>query len=303
MGNWSERYLDFFERQGAYYFLYNNIIWVKSYNSILTPLMPAKFIISLSKEEAEFLLKRTKSRIIRISGGFIEEKSQWWYIICDRFQDLEQYTSKRRSEINRGLKNCKVELIDADFIAKFGYGVYREAFKRYRNTVRDLMSEQEFIKYALSTKSFDDILHWWGVFVDGRLVGYAHNSIVDSEVRYAQIKLHPDYLVYYPSYALIYTMNKYYLIEKAFGYINDGIRSLFHNTEFQDFLGKKFNFRKAYSRLEIFYSPSLEILVKTLYPFRNYIPNNLRYFSIIRSLLKEEEIRKSIIKKECGLLL
>ena len=295
MTSWDKRYIEFYEKTNNFYILYKDLIWVRTSNFISKPLVPAEVSISVSEEDVDYILNRTKSKILRVSKGFIEEKSEWWYVICDKFKDVEEYPSKIRSEIKRGLRNCQVKLVDADFIARHGYDIYIEAFKRYKEVMIEKKDEKQFINYALSTKSFEDILHWWGVFVRGKLVGYSHNSILGEEVRYAQIKLHPNYLEYYPSYALIYTMNRYYLNEKGFKYINDGNRTLFHFTDFQEFIEKKFNFRKVYSKLEMFYSPLFDIFIKILYPFRGCIPN-LKYLNIIKSLLKQEEIRKSFIE-------
>ncbi len=59
-------------------------------------------------------------------------------------------------------------------------------------------------------------------------------------------------------------------LNKGF-YINDGARSIRHETAFQDYLEKYFGFRKAYCKLHIAYRFPVNIAVKLLYPFRKKI--------------------------------
>lgn len=76
-------------------------------------------------------------------------------------------------------------------------------------------------------------------------------------------------------------------------YINDGSRSIRHETAFQDYLEKYFNFRKAYCKLNICYRFPIGLIVKILYPFRNIINNNCKIGSLIFSVLKMEEISRT----------
>ncbi len=91
-------------------------------------------------------------------------------------------------------------------------------------------------------------------------------------------------------------MNKYYLNEKNFLYVSDGARSLSHQTNIQDFLIRKFRFRKAYCRLHIVYRKDIEFLVNVLYPLKNIIyKSNNKILQKIGVLLKHEEIRRSYV--------
>ena len=104
----------------------------------------------------------------------------------------------------------------------------------------------------------------------------------------------PNYLKLYPSYALFYTMNQYYLDEKRFDYVNDGARSISHETNIQEFLIKKFKFRKAYCNLNIIYSPKIKFILSIIYPFKSII-SLLKFgpFVKINILINQEEIRRS----------
>jgi len=90
-------------------------------------------------------------------------------------------------------------------------------------------------------------------------------------------------------------MNKYYLNERNFLYVNDGSRSLSHNTNIQNYLIEKFHFRKAYCKLNILYRKDIEFLVNLLFPIRKIIYRvDTNLFQKISVLLKHEEIRRGI---------
>lgn len=88
------------------------------------------------------------------------------------------------------------------------------------------------------------------------------------------MKANPAYLKNstYPYYGLIYEMNRYYLDELKLKYVNDGARSITEHSNIQPFLIEKFNFRKAYCKLQIEYQWWMKLGVNVLYPFRNIIP-------------------------------
>ena len=64
-----------------------------------------------------FLMKRLTYMILIIrfslimlsSVGFqilIKKKTEFWYVICDKKMDLQEYSRNTRSKIRRGLKQC-----------------------------------------------------------------------------------------------------------------------------------------------------------------------------------------------------
>lgn len=104
------------------------------------------------------------------------------------------------------------------------------------------------------------------------MIAFAQNIIYEkTEADYTLIKLHPAYLKYYPAYALIYKMNEYYLAQQGFQYVNDGFRSILHETGIQDFLIKKFGFEKAPTGLHVYYRPPFGQLLRMARPVRGLI--------------------------------
>jgi len=127
--------------------------------------------------------------------------------------------------------------------------------------------------------------------------------IINKKVFTSVIKYNPNYLKYYSSYILIYYVLDYYLNQKKYDIVLNGTRSIAHNTNMQQFL-EKFGFKKQYCKLNIVYSPTFKIAVKTAYPFRKIInkiesklPGN-NFLHKINAILRQEKIKKSFVKNE-----
>lgn len=85
-------------------------------------------------------------------------------------------------------------------------------------------------------------------------------------------------------------------------YINDGARSISHETAFQDYLEKYFGFRKAYCKIHIAYNPSIKLVIKMLFPFRKMLRrfDEVGFVHQINSVLYMEELCRSKVVSKCG---
>lgn len=274
--------------------IFKNIAW-KYYHGALLPQVAPHIKIELTDKEAKELLKLSNAYFLRyVSDWDREEQSQFWYVIKDSFGRLEELSSNTRSKIRRGLKHCSVKKVTQEVIANEGYEVYRQAFKNY-NTYIEPTDRETFVQDILGFRKCD----FWAVYKknEDKMIAYSQNFIEENSVNYSTIKFHPEYLKLYPSYALFFTMNQYCLENKNFLYVNDGARSISHDTNIQIFLIDKFKFRKAYCRLHIVYRWDIGLAVKVLYLFRSFMPKiNSKIFNKISVLLKQEEIRRSFEK-------
>jgi len=190
--------------------LYKNIEW-KNYHGVLIPKTAAHIEVNLSNNEQQELLKQSKAYFLRyVSKWDIDVKSGFWYIIKDKNENLEQYKSKIRNQIKKGLKNCLVKKVGKEFISRHGYLVYKNAFKNY-NTTMPTMDENTFKRNILhSTCDFFAVYE----MERERIIAYSQNIIENNSNNYSTIKFDPAYLKLYPSYALFYEMNRYYLNEQ-----------------------------------------------------------------------------------------
>ena len=77
-------------------------------------------------------------------------------------------------------------------------------------------------------------------------------------------------------------------------YVNEGTRSILHETNVQSFLIEKFKFRKAYCKLHVQYHPLVNSIIFILYPFRLLIiKSNNKLLRKIGVILMQEGFHKA----------
>ena len=200
-----------------------------------------------------------------------KEPTDFWYVIKDHFGDMQELSTKTRNQVRRGLANYTIRRIKTDEIIQHGYPILRNAAESYKITTQ-VPSESEFlqrIEYADQSSEF------WGAFnKEDQMVAFAINKINEDCCDYQTLKALPAAMKDYVFYALIFEMNRYYLQERQLKYVLDGARSITEHSNIQPCLEEKFNFRKAYCHLKMYYTWWFGILVRCLYPFRRFIKNN-----------------------------
>jgi len=305
MRKWSEikniekvkEYLEFLEQKGEKIYYINDFPWVK-YRGILQPAIPIPHEPPrFSLQDIKGLLKLSKLSFIRWSSGFRNSSTEWWWIVSDRPIRLETLTGNTRSKVKRGMKRCKVKIITTDWLSENGYECYRSAFRRYKNVKP---SDKNLFQQDIRSKKGYSCFKFWGVFFKEKLIGYTECIIINNTIATSTIKYHPDYLKYYSAYTLMYSILDYYLNQKKYNSISNGTRSIAHDTQMQEFLIKKFNFKKKFCKINVVYSPLFGFLVKTAYWLKSIInilnqliPNII--FQKIVILIKQEEIRRSFL--------
>lgn len=219
-------------------------------------------------------------------------ETQWWWVIKDTPFDISKLKAKRRYEINKGKKNFDVyrivatdyeaELVDAQIAAFCGWP------EKYRPSV-----EKDKFKAGLERWKAHVV---YGGFnrETGELVAYAYLTEYEHYLEFSVLRADPKAERAGINVAMVAAIVEDYNDRLgADFYINDGARSIRHETAFQDYLEKYFEFRKAYCRLNIKYRFPMGITVSVLHPMRNQINKDKKLGSLIYSLLQMEEVKRS----------
>ena len=240
----------------------------------IAPLGPAAQAYRLDREQCRGLLRELGGWWVMWTDGFATPppESAWHAVICRKHVPVEEVASgNTRSKIRRGLKNCEVRQVDAREIAQNGYATYCAALGGYGRAAGTLPTAEAFARRVMTDEPFSDIRHQWAVYHEGKMVGFSQVLLYGrTEADYTLIKLHPEHLNRYSSYALFYRMNEHYLSQAGFGYVNDGSRSVLHDTGIQDFLIREFGFEQARLNLHIHFRPLFGRLLHVARPFRRF---------------------------------
>ena len=192
---------------------------------------------------------------------FDADESDWWWIVAEAPYTLESLGKKIRYDVRQGLKNCEVRVISAEFLGREGYDCYRAAMTRRPQSVA--LAEKSF-RERVPAYDRNQAYEIWGVFFEKKIVGYSVCRVIDNVVHQGEAVFDPSYFKYRTSYALIHVITDYYLNRQRAAYLTTGMRSISHETDYQNYLIKKFGYRKAYCKLGLCYSPSFYMLTQVV---------------------------------------
>lgn len=222
-----------------------------------------------------------------------EKETNWWYVIKDTPFDISSLKSKRRYDINKGIKNFDVRLIDPLEYKEKLLEIQIEAYASYPEKYRPTVNEDVFLKKTVFTWTDYVVL---GAFYreSNELVGYALLTKEDNHyVDFMVLRVIPKYEKYAVNAAIVEGIMRHFhdFLSKG-GVLCDGARSILHETAFQEYLEKNFGFRKAYCKLHIAYNPKIKWLIKLVYPLRKilYLLDSISIVHKVNSVLKMEEI-------------
>jgi len=219
-------------------------------------------------------------------------KTNWWYVIRENPFNLSELNAKHRYEVNKGIKNFDVKVIEPKRFEEELFFVTKAAFESWPKKYRPLLDESKW-----DVSSWDEKYKVYGAFSkdDNTLQGYACLKINCDNINFTMLRVNPEKEKLAINAALVYGL----LIDngenlKQGVYICDGARSISHETAFQDYLEKYFNFRKAYCNVHVLYNPKIKKLIPILFLFRKIFKrlDNIGIFHKVNGLLKMEEIIK-----------
>lgn len=260
-----ERYLD--ELKTIHSFQ-NERIW-KIYQNMIVAVAPINESNHIPVSDAKKLLRAFPSaKMCRTTGPAERNQPDLFYaVICKTFSPISDLSSKRRSEIKKGLEHCAVRKVAAAEIVSSAWAIYNKALHEYG--IRSSISLPQFEHEFAICEKYSDIIHFWGIFNNNKLVGYAKIQIFDkTEANITVVKFDPEFMNLFPAYALFHTLNEYYLQKEGFQYINDGFCSLLHETNVQGFLIQKFGYEKFPVDIQLHYSFSTSLFLAISIPFR-----------------------------------
>lgn len=237
------------------------------------------------------------SRLLKSGGAIVRNTyefdcgypTSFWYVINDTFIDIGGFSTKMRNMLRKSLKTYDIKRVSANEILSVGLPAYQEACKSYKIKT-SVISEEEFRQRIRECEKAGKSDFWCVYLKDSNeCVALAINTVHKDCCEYNTMKCKPSAMhnSTYPYYGLIFEMNRYYLGELRLKYVCDGSRSITEHSNIQPFLEEKFQFRKAYCKLQITYKWYMRIIVKVLFPFRNLIS-----YLPVKSVLKMEEMAR-----------
>ena len=216
-------------------------------------------------------------------------ETNWWYIIKDTPFDINLLKSKRRYEINKGLKNYTVRIIDPIKNIDELYEVTKKAYSSWPAKYRPSINETSF---KMSIYEWNKYTVFGAFSIETNILsGYA--ALIDngSYIDFVSLRVDPECEKKAINAAIVASLlDAFNSRLGANCYICDGARSMIHETAFQEYLEKYFGFRKAYCHLHIRYRFPMGIIINLLYPFRKCLHGNGKHISQLYAILQMESL-------------
>ncbi|MCR5345951.1 MAG: hypothetical protein K6E46_07885 [Lachnospiraceae bacterium] len=228
-----------------------------------------------------------------------KQETNWWYTVLDRPFDITRISSKSRQNINKGKRLFEVKEINPLEHCKEILDVTKAAYTAYPLKYRPSIDEEEVLEMASLWQ--EEVDKGEGTFYaayfreSGELCGYHFCRNGEGHIATIMMKVNPVYEKYQINAALI---EKWVTDAESFvkegGYLTNGERNVNHQTAFNDYLGKYFEFRRVYCRLKLIYRPEIKPVVKFLYIFRRILRvfDGIEIIHLINAVLKMEEIAR-----------
>ncbi len=262
---------------------------LRYYKGAWLPKRPPHLCKIINKEECEILLRKKGFLVRNIYDFDMNEPTEFWYVIKDTFAGMTELKSKTRTMIRKAQKCYDFKQVSMEKIFEVGLPIFNSALEDYRIKGKPL-SQKEMEDKILHETAAGKAEFWCACEKDSdNVVALAINTVFEDCCEYNILKAIPFFLHNntYPYYGLIYEMNSYYLDKMKLKYVNDGSRTITEHSNIQTFLIDKFNFRKAYCRLQIEYKWWFKKLVFILFPFRRLVP-----ILSVKAILNLEDMRR-----------
>lgn len=198
-----------------------------------------------------------------------KQETQWWYTINDRGYDIASTTAKRRYEINKGVKNFIIRLVDPtdciDELVEISKAAFEAYPAEYHPDINSITREW-FEQYLIQLNKKGVIHEFYAAYnSENHMCGFLHiEKRKDGVVNLNQQKVIPAYEKLNINFALLHFVLSSYNDDIKAGKVvfSNGQRNIRHKTAFNDFLCKYFGFRKAYARLYIKFPPVIDPIIK-----------------------------------------
>jgi hypothetical protein len=202
---------------------------------------PYHWVIQPTDEELSNLLQKRKAIGLRYSTSINNPCGSISYhaVYEDSSYTIDQLDRRSRQNVRIGLKNCQVESISLERLAKEAWPLELDTANRQgRRLLINQKSWEKRLRVAIDLPGFEA----WGAIVDGRLVASLLGVQIDDCYELLSQQCHRDFLNARVNNALTFVVTQ--AVVKR-----DGIRSIFYALQSLDALPNvdEFKFRMGYT--------------------------------------------------------
>lgn len=249
-----------------------------------------------TRKQAKVILKSEKSLMLTYVNNFdCDEETNWWYICRDNVMTLEDFPSKKRCTIRKGINSIIIE--EVEFTESMIEQLYRMQEKVDIAREGHVRTFDVFKSGLISCVEGESVQLYIARLVDDPdvIVGFMKVLCFGKIASISKARFDHEYNRLQVSSGMFFEITNKYLQKDGIQYVTDGERSILHETTIQQYLCKNLAYRKVYSKLNLVYKPMVKIFIKMVYPFRKLVSkmsNKINVFKKLKAVLLLEECSK-----------
>jgi hypothetical protein len=269
----TEKLSQWLEAQRIPYMMHEQVLWYSDRNMI-QPLAPFHQQVQLDEDLKQELFARFDAGLIRWYGRVDQRKLNGfdWYVVGKQYQAcLADLKPLIRKEIESGLRMCDVRRVDASYLARNACMLLHKTNNRIQHADQLFLFERDddFSSLLLQEEPFDQFIHYFGVFYESRLVGFARCMIMSAkEVHLTHLMLDPEYLRFRSAEALVWHITEYYLNESRFTQVVSGSKPWDQTEQGDAFFVESLGFEKTPMQLHVQFRRKIHQQISFMQPVR-----------------------------------
>jgi hypothetical protein len=256
--------------------IYKDIFWV-NYNNIIRPLAAYSTPVKISTSDAKLLLEKLDGGVVRWTekpGNIKVPPDKLWYIpLHSSSMTFEELPIQTRKSIDIGLNNCNIKRVEALDLYASGYAIYQKAIKSgHTDSFDEPLSENRFQEWLISDQNFDDIVHYFAIYHEHRLVGFGRCMIYNTyEAHLTHLVIDPDFQVYKLKHAFLWYVLEYYFYLSDFKTFAAQGSPLDPSSEKADFFLREFSFEKHLLLMNVIFRRDILYKMSFMKPFAGIV--------------------------------
>jgi len=186
---------------------------------------PYHATIEPSKEEIEELFRKHRPLGLKYSTDKNVGRPAALYVVRDKSYGPKDLHSMAKRGLKKGLRLCRVERIDFDYLREHGMPLNLDTLKRQGRDDPLFSRPDRWARFCEAGKRVEGASAW-GAFVDGQLAAYQITFIIDDYCHVLHRMSRTKFLRCHPNEALDYTVIREMLSTPGIHCVSAGLQSI-----------------------------------------------------------------------------
>jgi len=186
---------------------------------------PYHATIEPSKEEIEELFRKHRPLGLKYSTDKNVGRPAALYVVRDKSYGPKDLHSMAKRGLKKGLRLCRVERIDFDYLREHGMPLNLDTLKRQGRDDPLFSRPDRWARFCEAGKRVEGASAW-GAFVDGQLAAYQITFIIDDYCHVLHRMSRTKFLRCHPNEALDYTVIREMISSPGINCVACGLQSI-----------------------------------------------------------------------------